>query len=170
MQGSLLSDVVVLFCVGVSTVFEEESDHIGVLVHDGDVEGSAPVDILTVDFGLLVWVRAGVLSRRLMASTALEWETAWNSRLLPGYSGSNILFMQLYNYRFLLTCHNKQLLRADWIGGHLCAGRFWLLIGKYSNLIQINRQITMNNLAYLRLEGITNYPDDPKASNSMQSM
>lgn len=104
MQGSLLSDIVVLFCIGVSTVLEEESDHIGVLVHDGDVEGSAPVDILAVDFGLLVWVRVGVLSRRLMASTALEWETAWNSRLLPGYSGSNILFMQLYNYRFLLTC------------------------------------------------------------------
>jgi hypothetical protein len=54
MERSLLADVVVLFGVGVCPVLEEQFDQADVLVHYGDVQGSAAVDVAAVDIGLLV--------------------------------------------------------------------------------------------------------------------
>ena len=36
-----------------------------------------------------------ILSSKLIVSTMLEWATAWNSKLLPGNSGNNILFIKI---------------------------------------------------------------------------
>ena len=42
-------------------------------------------------------------------STMLEWATAWNSKLLPGNSGNNILFIKIINRCYTIIIIKMQI-------------------------------------------------------------
>lgn len=84
MKGSFFANIVVLLGIRVGTVLEQNLHQVRILVHDGDVQGCAPIDISAVHIGFLVYINEIPLSSKFTASMALEWPTAWNKRLFPG--------------------------------------------------------------------------------------
>ena len=55
MQGRFLTNVVIFFGIGISTILEKKFNEISILVHDGNMEGSAPIYIPTVYLCLFVY-------------------------------------------------------------------------------------------------------------------
>ena len=92
-KWSFLSHIIILFCIGVGPVFEEKFHQTRILIHDGDMEWSTSINVSAIYICLLIYISQYKLSSKFMASTELEWPTAWNKRLLPGNSGNNILFI-----------------------------------------------------------------------------
>lgn len=92
-KWSFLSYIIILFCIGVSPVFEEKFYQTCILIHDGDMEWGTSINVSAIYICLLIYISQYKLSSKFMASTELEWPTAWNKRLLPGNSGNNILFI-----------------------------------------------------------------------------
>ena len=54
MEGRFLANIVIFLGVGVSTVLEQQFDKITILVHDGDMERSAAIDIAAVHLCLFI--------------------------------------------------------------------------------------------------------------------
>lgn len=89
------------FKVHICSIVEEEFHQRYVLNHDCDMEGRGSINVASVDLGLLIWVIAVLLCRRLAASTAFPLEMAWKRRLLPGNSGRSTLFINITEHQKL---------------------------------------------------------------------